>query len=56
MVNVIMYYIFKEDFMGNKVPCFAAQTARGADRYMQGASHESYVFHAKGNTRTIGGL
>lgn len=51
-----MYYIFKPDFMGNKVPCFATQTANGADRYMSGASHETYFFHAKGNTKTIGGL
>ena len=51
-----MYYIFKEDFMGNKVPCFAAQTSNAATRFMDGASHDTWVFHAKGNIRTIGGL
>jgi hypothetical protein len=51
-----MYYIFKEDFMGNKVPCFAAQTNEAATRFMDTASHDTWVFHVKGNKRTIGGL
>ena len=51
-----MYYIFKPDFMGNKIPCFAAQTDKAASHYMNTVSHETYFFRAKGNVKTIGGL
>lgn len=51
-----MYYLFKSNPWGNKVPCFAAQSDKIAMAYTMDSKDDIYGFHAHGNQKTIMGL
>ena len=51
-----MYYLFKKDLYGNKVPCFAAEHGHVAMQYAKNTKDEVHGFYADGKTKTILGL
>ena len=48
-----MYYIFKSDPWGNKIPCFASQGCDAATRFIRNSKDALYGFYVKGNAKTI---
>jgi len=51
-----MYYLFKKDFLGNYIPCYAAQSPDAATRFIETSTDQVYCMHVKGNKKTIIGL
>lgn len=51
-----MYYLFKKDFIGNYIPCFATQSSFVATHIMQNSVDEVYCMQVKGNKKTITAL
>lgn len=48
-----MYYLFKEDPFGHKIPVFASQKAKAADCFAAGSNDVLYVMHTRGNSKLI---
>lgn len=48
-----MYYIFKKDFIGNYIPCFATQSPVVATHFMQNSVDDVCCMQVKGNKKTI---
>ena len=51
-----MYYLFKKDFMGNRIPVYAAQTDAATMNFVNNSRDQLSRTWVPGNTRTILGI
>lgn len=49
----LMYFLFKNDFMGNKIPVFAAQTDTATMNFVKGSNFKLARLWVPGNCRTL---